>query len=201
MADTIFARSAIEARALGLKRYFSGLPCKLGHVAERYAKNGQCLECQLTYSRRLRPVYKRLVDSARLNNRRYRQRNLEALRARSRAAYAAKPQGTRFRVKRWVAANPDKVRVNRGRRRALLRNAAGSHTDIEILGLLKRQRCRCANCSKRLLGRRYHVDHVMPLFLGGSNYIANIQILCESCNRKKNAKDPIVWAQEQGRLL
>jgi hypothetical protein len=33
-----------EARALGLKRYFTGKPCKHGHVAERNV-SGNCTEC------------------------------------------------------------------------------------------------------------------------------------------------------------
>lgn len=34
-----------EAKASGLKRYFTGEPCKRGHVAERYVNNGQCCGC------------------------------------------------------------------------------------------------------------------------------------------------------------
>lgn len=33
-----------EAKALGLKRYFTGKPCCRGHVAERYT-TGNCLDC------------------------------------------------------------------------------------------------------------------------------------------------------------
>lgn len=35
-----------EAKALGLKRYFTGMPCKNGHVAERYMQSSNCVECQ-----------------------------------------------------------------------------------------------------------------------------------------------------------
>lgn len=34
-----------EARARGLKRYFTGRPCPAGHVAERYVSNYRCVEC------------------------------------------------------------------------------------------------------------------------------------------------------------
>ena len=34
-----------EARALGLKRYFTGLPCPKWHIAERYVGNAWCCEC------------------------------------------------------------------------------------------------------------------------------------------------------------
>lgn len=34
-----------EARKLGYKRYYTGKPCKRGHVTERLSNNGYCLEC------------------------------------------------------------------------------------------------------------------------------------------------------------
>lgn len=33
------------ARQQGLARYFTGKPCKRGHVAERYLNNGECVIC------------------------------------------------------------------------------------------------------------------------------------------------------------
>lgn len=41
--EGIFA--AQLARERGEKRYFTGLPCKLGHIAERQISNGTCVEC------------------------------------------------------------------------------------------------------------------------------------------------------------
>lgn len=37
--------SRAEAKARGLKRYFTGVPCKRGHVAERYVNKSTCAEC------------------------------------------------------------------------------------------------------------------------------------------------------------
>jgi hypothetical protein len=34
-----------EAKAKGLDRYFTGLPCKNGHIAERHVRDGRCVEC------------------------------------------------------------------------------------------------------------------------------------------------------------
>jgi hypothetical protein len=35
------------ARELGLKTFFTGIPCKGGHVAERYVKgDAMCVECR-----------------------------------------------------------------------------------------------------------------------------------------------------------
>lgn len=37
--------SKAEARDQGLKLYFTGLPCKHGHISERYVTSGRCLSC------------------------------------------------------------------------------------------------------------------------------------------------------------
>lgn len=38
--------SRAEAQARGLKRYFTGKPCKRGHTAERYVARKGCIECE-----------------------------------------------------------------------------------------------------------------------------------------------------------
>jgi hypothetical protein len=38
--------SRAEAKAKGLNRYFTGKPCKHGHVAERKVFNATCVECE-----------------------------------------------------------------------------------------------------------------------------------------------------------
>ena len=35
-----------EAKALKLKRYFTGIPCGVGHVAPRMVSNSYCCQCQ-----------------------------------------------------------------------------------------------------------------------------------------------------------
>jgi hypothetical protein len=42
-----------EARAKNLKRYFTGKPCKHGHVSERSIYNGGCIACNLELSKQL----------------------------------------------------------------------------------------------------------------------------------------------------
>jgi len=34
-----------EAAACGLSRFWTGRPCKFGHIAERYVSNRQCVHC------------------------------------------------------------------------------------------------------------------------------------------------------------
>jgi hypothetical protein len=42
--STIISRK--DAKQLGLKRYFTGKPCKHGHIDERRVHDGACTECQ-----------------------------------------------------------------------------------------------------------------------------------------------------------
>lgn len=51
-----------EARKLGLTFFFTGKPCKNGHIAKRYIKGNQCLDCKNNNRNRFRknnPNYER----------------------------------------------------------------------------------------------------------------------------------------------
>lgn len=37
------------AEAVGLKHYFTGKPCKFGHLAPRYVSTGRCVPCTVAY--------------------------------------------------------------------------------------------------------------------------------------------------------
>lgn len=86
------------------------------------------------------------------------------------------------------------------RRRAFKKNAGGSFTEDQIIELHIKQRGCCANCKVKL-GDKFHRDHKIALSLGGTNDITNIELLCAPCNLSKHAKDSIIWANENGRLL
>lgn len=77
------------------------------------------------------------------------------------------------------------------RRRALERNAPGSHNAQDIELQFRSQNGLCWWCEKSL--SRYHVDHVIPLSRGGSNDPQNLVISCPSCNDSKGAKLPQEW--------
>jgi 5-methylcytosine-specific restriction endonuclease McrA len=104
------------------------------------------------------------------------------------------------RVQDWRKQNPEGYRAIKLRYRANLANAEGNHTAAELNALHERQSGKCAYC-REPLKKGYHADHIQPLSKGGSNWIANIQLCCGSCNVKKNSTDPIVFARRLGRLL
>lgn len=69
-----------------------------------------------------------------------------------------------------------------------------------ITKLFQLQRGKCACCSEPL-GIDYHLDHIMPLALGGENEDCNMQLLKSTCNHQKHAKHPLKFMQERGFLL
>ena len=86
------------------------------------------------------------------------------------------------------------------KRRALKKGATISDDMPTIHALSNYQKGRCANCGQKL-SRAAHIDHIMPLALGGPHARVNAQALCQSCNQRKHAKHPLVFAREEGRLL
>ncbi len=75
--------------------------------------------------------------------------------------------------------------VKRARQRAQAFGYVGEHfTAREWLALLERYGCVCLACGA---SEDLRVDHIIPLSLGGSNRIDNVQPLCETCNNLKGA--------------
>ena len=98
----------------------------------------------------------------------------------------------------WKKRNPEAVREMQNRRRSRKGDNVLSRGIIKKLYKLQKGKCPC--CNQRL-GEDYHLDHIIPLSLGGANTDNNVQLLRASCNLKKHAKDPIQYMQECGFLI
>lgn len=107
------------------------------------------------------------------------------------------PEKARARKRRWELNHPE---YNNNKRAARMDTAEGLFTATDVKRLRASQGNGCAAC-RACLDDGYHIDHVMPLARGGSNWPDNLQLLCPPCNRRKSSKDPYVWAQEVGRLF
>lgn len=60
-------------------------------------------------------------------------------------------------------------------------------TSDEVVVLEQRQRLRCALCGTVLdSDARRHVDHIVPVALGGKSVMSNYQLLCRRCNLGKS---------------
>lgn len=89
----------------------------------------------------------------------------------------------RLAKREWKRRNPDSNRKYKKVRRAL--ESVNHFTEAEWLQLLERYNHQCLSCGSM---ERLSADHVVPLALGGSNSIDNIQPLCIPCNSKKGKK-------------
>lgn len=246
-----------EAMAAGLARYYTGKPCKHGHIELRNVKSGVCMECSRRFAEsyaernphvgqaaraayaarnpeklkmraaayRIKNPEKRKETQAKYRsanrekvsavNAAYRTNNAEKIKESSavyretnsekvKKAKAAYKERNLEKVNAsktaWAKANPDKRAAFCRNRKALKRTAEGSHTAEDIKRIYKAQNGKCA-CCKTKVGKKYHVDHVIPLARGGSNWASNLQVLCPNCNVRKQAKDPITFMQSLGMLL
>ncbi len=110
----------------------------------------------------------------------------------------------RERVRRhkakWRAANRDAINALRQKRRAQKSGSAGSLSKGIERRLFGLQRGLCP-CCQMPLGDSYHLDHILPLALGGLNVDANVQLLRATCNLHKHAKHPVDYMQSKGFLL
>lgn len=110
------------------------------------------------------------------------------------------PELVKERDKIWRGMNPEKVRLKGHSRRARRKNADGKISSSRRKSLFVLQRGKCACCGLPL-GDNYHLDHIMPIALGGSNSDENTQLLRAGCNLQKSAKHPVDFMQQRGFLL
>lgn len=126
--------------------------------------------------------------------------NAENLRIKSCAVYAANPDKFKDLASAWIKANPEARRRYKNNRRARKIEAGGRLSKGLAEKLFKLQRGKCPCCGKPL-GDDFHLDHKMPLALGGSNTDDNMQLLRQQCNNQKHVKHPVDFMQSRGFLL
>ena len=174
--EKIVASPALTRKAaleFGVPRYFNGKPCPKGHVAERNAKTGRCIECKRAHDRDVRaadpiPMRDRIKDWKEKNSERH-------------------AENRRKSVRIWVRRHPEKaaaLRIARGRaeKRAIV--AWADQEKIKIVYQLR-------NDLNRLGQDKWHVDHIVPLkseIVCGLHNEFNIQVIRASDNNKKSNK-------------
>lgn len=154
-----------DAKAQGLKHYYTGKPCKRGHVAKRFVTGG-CVICanedQVKYYWQDPEKYREL-------NRQYHQGEdvKERNRIRQNEDYHKRPEFWRA-MSSWHRAD------------RLKRTVAWSETDA-IRQFYK-------NCPPG-----HEVDHIIPLqgeLISGLHVLGNLQYLPKAVNRAKKNKYP-----------
>ena len=93
--------------------------------------------------------------------------------------------------KDWHVANPGRAAEYARKRRALKLNATVKDISQEdIAARVAYYGGKCAYCPD---GEYEHLDHVIPLILGGKHCPANLRPACESCNLSKKDKPLQEW--------
>jgi hypothetical protein len=172
------------AKAAGETTYFTGRPCRLGHVVHRVTSSGACVEC------------------ARASEKRSRQKKTEANPNWVKERYAKNAEHYRQKCKEYRAKNPEKQRLiqlasiqKRKPQRAAAERARQARKLMATPQWLTKQHRDAmeavyvaARKATELSGFNCHVDHIVPL--KGENVCGlhvpwNLRIVSQSYNSKK----------------
>lgn len=119
-------------------------------------------------------------------------KNPEIYRQKDREWRRKNPEKVKAQGKRWRESNPDKTRAKYHRRRAV-----GEISSELLREMLDYQRGICAYCGGNM-GETPTLEHIHPVFLGGTNDAANLCFVCEFCNYSKGHKTYDEWIVTRG---
>ena len=178
-----------EAKATGAKYYFTGEPCKHGHIAPRKTK-GACVEClkvEWQQAAEKRADYFREYNKSEAGQqakRKYYEANKENVIARAQA----RPDEDKRRYKKTHKVNnPDMYKEMTSLRRRRFRDATPKWlTENQKMEI--RLKYRLAIELSRATGERHAVDHIIPLHgesVCGLHVPWNLQVLTQKDNLAK----------------
>jgi 5-methylcytosine-specific restriction endonuclease McrA len=194
MDTTNLPKTRAEAKASGTKYYFTGDPCKHGHVAPRKTK-GSCLEClklEWEQSNVKRAEYfanYNRSEAGQAAKQRYYEKNKDYVVARALATPARLKNQYR---KAWADKNLVSVRANTKNRRR-------KHRDATPPWLTRRQKTemrsmyQIAITMSKTTGEAYVVDHIWPLRsddVCGLHVPWNLRIITRAENLQKSNSLP-----------
>lgn len=131
----------------------------------------------------------------------YRAENAKAEAERARKWRVANKEYAALYHKKYAEENRDKRAICQQNRRAKKLSNGGQLSRDLADRLMVAQRGKCACCRTDLKDSGFHLDHIMPLALGGPHEDQNIQLLCPTCNLSKHAKHPVEFMRQRGFLL
>jgi hypothetical protein len=114
------------------------------------------------------------------------ERNRERKAATTKAWYERNRERKAATTKTWIKLNPELNQEKHRKRRANKRNSLVPFTANEKAKLLILERTR--RTLQKETGRKYHLDHILPLVHGGIHHPINLRILEGVANMSKNDK-------------
>ncbi|HXP50116.1 MAG TPA: hypothetical protein VN922_09195, partial [Bacteroidia bacterium] len=126
-----------EAKNKNLQRYFTGVPCKSGHICEKYTSNGKCLDCCLVYEFNY----------------------CEAKKEKSKVYYEINGELVRYKANKWAKDNPGIVNARNVKRKAnkLQATPVFANDELILTFYIEAERLSVET------GIKHHVDHIVPL--------------------------------------
>ena len=192
MDTTNLPKTRKEAQDIGAKYYFTGEPCKHGHIAPRKTK-GACVEC-------LKVEWQQAAEKRADYFREYNKREdvkdrkngwYEANREQVIQAAATRPlEVKRVYQKAWKERNTVWVRADTKARRRKHRLATPKWLTREQKGQI-RELYKIAITMTKTTGEQYVVDHIVPLrseFVCGLHVPWNLRVIPRQENLLKSNK-------------
>lgn len=145
-----------EAKAAGLKHYFTGDPCKYGHVNERLVSNRRC-----RYRSAVLALAQRNRDPQSWNARslEWKRRNRRAVSRYARRWRSNNAPAVAAYMRRWKIDNPGRCTAHSVERRARKLGATPIWACKQAIVSVYAE----ADRRTRKTGVPHHVDHVIPL--------------------------------------
>ena len=122
----------------------------------------------------------------------------KTIRSYSKQYYEKHKDKIKQKTRAYKKNNLDKCREWRHNREKKMLREILSTGIIDKLYKLQKGKCTCCGIK---LGDKYHLDHIIPVSKGGTNTDDNVQLLKDTCNMSKSARDPIEYMQSKGYLL
>lgn len=187
--------SYTEAKRCGADRYFTGQPCKAGHVCERSTARRSCIECQRAWGRRAtRNHYAKNGDVIREKARVH-----EAQKRAEGTSWQSTNKAAHAEMKAaWKKANPHRVRQDAMERIAFRLNATPEWLSSADAGRTGRTGRIYKNASDMTAatGVKHEVDHMVPLrgkTVCGLHVHWNLRVI----TAEENNSRPRVWDPSQ----
>ena len=177
--------SRAKAKEQGLKRYFTGKPCKRGHVCERQVSNKTCVQCQQDRVAK----YQQTSENYRRYHKSYAHewylKNQELTKSRSRAWQQHNREAANASKAKWAKAHPELARYYVRLRQSRLLQRTPPWADLEAIKAFYES---CPD--------GYHVDHYYPLqgeSCSGLHVLENLRHIPAEENLSKGNKMPEVF--------
>lgn len=192
--------------------YFTGKPCKRGHIANRYISSRQCVECMKRTLYRETAAYKekkKAYDAARLaanpqkyhaQSAKYRTENKERCKASLRAWYVVNSEKQKARSAKWRKENPGKQNAlkalwakrnpacgaaHTAKRRAAQLRATPAWANAFFI----EEAYDLAQLRTKATDFKWHVDHIVPLLsksVCGLHVENNLRVIPARHNQSKS---------------